>query len=92
MITKKIDKIREHRIEMEIVVDAYGSEERAMGWYYYLEDKLEFPFKAMIDEIFFPLMDRIEAEVSGSSGRSYDVEITVAKSGIDAMCSCPYDE
>ncbi len=46
MITKKIDKIREHRIEMEIVVDAYGSEERAMGWYYYLEDKLEFPFKA----------------------------------------------
>ncbi len=46
MITKKIDKTREHRIDMEIVVDAYGSEERAMGWYYYLEDKLEFPFKA----------------------------------------------
>ena len=46
MITKKVDKTREHRIEMEIVVDAYGSEERAMGWYYYLEDKLEFPFKA----------------------------------------------
>ena len=46
MIKKKIDKTREHRIEMEIVVDAYGTEERAMGWYYYLEDKLEFPFKA----------------------------------------------
>jgi hypothetical protein len=46
MIARKIDKIREHRIEMEIVVDAYGSEERAMGWYYYLEDKIEFPFKA----------------------------------------------
>jgi hypothetical protein len=46
MITRKIDKTREHRIEMEIVVDAYGSEERTMGWYYYLEDKLEFPFKA----------------------------------------------
>jgi hypothetical protein len=46
MMTRKIDKTREHRIEMEIVVDAYGSEERAMGWYYYLEDKLEFPFKA----------------------------------------------
>lgn len=46
MITRNIDKAREHRIEMETVVDAYGSEERAMGWYYYLEDKLEFPFKA----------------------------------------------
>jgi len=31
---------------MEIVVDAYGPEEQAMGWYYYLEDILQFPFKA----------------------------------------------
>ena len=31
---------------MEIVVDAYNEEERALGWYYYLEDKLAFPFKA----------------------------------------------
>jgi|SRR6266568_8897671 len=42
----KVDKIREERIEMEIVVDAYGEEERAMGWYYYLADKLQFSFKA----------------------------------------------
>ena len=38
---------REERIEMEIVVDAYGAEERAMGWYYYLEDTLAFPFSAV---------------------------------------------
>jgi hypothetical protein len=31
---------------MEAVVDAYGPEERAMGWYYYLEDKITFPFTA----------------------------------------------
>jgi Calcium binding len=37
---------REERIENEIVVDAYGPEERAMGWYYYLEDKIHFPFQA----------------------------------------------
>lgn len=43
----KEDKDREDRIIMEIVVDAYSKEERAMGWYYYLEDKLRFPFKAM---------------------------------------------
>jgi hypothetical protein len=38
------DETREKRIEMEIVVDAYTEEERAMRWYYYLEDKLHFPF------------------------------------------------
>jgi hypothetical protein len=38
---------REERIDQEIVVDAYTSEERAMGWYYYLEGKLHFPFTAI---------------------------------------------
>jgi hypothetical protein len=42
----KENKTRERRIEMEIVVDAYNSEERAMGWYYYLGEKLKVPFKA----------------------------------------------
>jgi len=42
----KEDKTIEDRISMEIVVDAYNEEERAMGWYYYLEDKLGFPFEA----------------------------------------------
>jgi len=37
---------REERIDNEIVVDAYGPEERAMGWYYYLADRLCFPFRA----------------------------------------------
>ena len=40
------DDEREERISMEIVVDAYDSEERALGWYYYLEENLHFPFKA----------------------------------------------
>ncbi len=42
----KEDKAREHRITMEAIVDAYGPEEQAMGWYYYLEDKISFPFSA----------------------------------------------
>jgi len=37
---------RENRIAEEIIVDAYGPEEQAMGWYYYLQDKLCFPFLA----------------------------------------------
>lgn len=40
------DNAREERIDMEVVVDAYDEEERAMGWYYYLEDRIDFPFKA----------------------------------------------
>lgn len=31
---------------MEAVVDAYGSSERAMGWYYYLDGKMKVPFAA----------------------------------------------
>jgi hypothetical protein len=40
------DEARGERITMEIVVDAYNEDERAMGWYYYLEGKLEVPFTA----------------------------------------------
>lgn len=40
------EPIREDRIHDEAIVDAYGPEEQAMGWYYYLEGKLTFPFKA----------------------------------------------
>ncbi len=46
MARLKENKARERRIEMEAVVDAYNSEERAMGWYYYLEERLKVPFKA----------------------------------------------
>ena len=42
----KRDEVRENRIEMEIVVDCYNEEERAMGWFGYLQDQLEFPFTA----------------------------------------------
>ena len=34
------DEAREERISMEIIVDAYNREERAMGWYYYLDDAI----------------------------------------------------
>jgi hypothetical protein len=46
MAKPKTDPIREDRIHNEAIVDAYGPEEQAMGWYYYLETKLRFPFHA----------------------------------------------
>ena len=40
------DPVRETRIDEEANVDACGPEEKAMSWYYYLEGKLSFPFRA----------------------------------------------
>ena len=39
------DAIREDRIENEAIVDS-SPEEQAMSWYYYLDDKVRFPFQA----------------------------------------------
>jgi hypothetical protein len=40
------DEEREHRILNEAIVDAHGPEEQAIGWFYYLEDKIQIPFDA----------------------------------------------
>lgn len=42
---------REERIANEAIVDAYGTEEQAMGWYYYLQDRISFPFTAVCDAV-----------------------------------------
>ena len=52
---------------MEIIVDAYGPEEQSMGWYYYLEDKLRFPFTAICvaKRAISPLRVKDEVDVIG---------------------------
>ena len=39
------DPVREERIHNEAIVDA-GPDEQALSWYYYLENKIRFPFQA----------------------------------------------
>lgn len=46
MSSVELDAVREERIKTEIIVDAEDKEDRAMGWYYYLDDNLNFPFNA----------------------------------------------
>ena len=46
MKESKLDQVREERITYQIVVDAYNSEERAIGWHCHLEDNIKFPFRA----------------------------------------------
>jgi hypothetical protein len=47
-MTRQKDEERDHRIHDEIIVDAYGEEEQAMSWYYYMEENLAFPMKAKV--------------------------------------------
>jgi len=53
----KKDPVRENRIHNEAIVDANGPEEQVMGWYYYLDDKIRFPFQArcIVPKIVSPL-------------------------------------
>jgi len=67
MSKERKNESRENRITMEIVVDAYGPEEQAMGWYYYLDDTLNFPFltKCINKRAISPLKVGDEVEVIG---------------------------
>jgi Calcium binding len=63
----KRDAEREERITMEIVVDAYGADERFTGWWCYLEDTLHFPFTAtcIAKRAISPLHVKDKVEVIG---------------------------
>ncbi len=63
----RLNKDREERIAMEIIVDVYGPEEQAMGWYYYLEEMLQLPFTAVcsVKRAISPLHVKDEVEVIG---------------------------
>jgi Calcium binding len=67
MAKRKEDPVREERIQNEVVVDAYGPQEQAMGWYYYLEDKIRFPFQAkcIVAKAVSPLLKGEIVEVQG---------------------------
>ncbi len=66
----KEDPEREERIIMEIVVDAYDEIEKSLGWYYYLEENLQFPFTAacIAKRAISPLQVKDEVEVIRMAG------------------------
>jgi len=67
MAKVKRNKQRERRIQQEIVVDAHNAEEQAMGWYYYLEEQLRFPFRAkcVASRAISPLRKGQEVDIVG---------------------------
>ena len=67
MTQQSEDEEREERISREIIVDSYGPDEQAMGWYYYLDGKMQFPFSArcITQRAISPLEPGEEVEVVG---------------------------
>lgn len=67
VMTGDKDETRDERIRMEVIVDAYTAEEQALGWYYYLEDKVTFPVQAhcIQERTVSPLEDGEEVRVEG---------------------------
>jgi hypothetical protein len=67
MKSLKKEPVREDRIHNEVIVDADGPEERAMGWFYYLENQLRFPFGArcIVAKITSPLSKAETVDVFG---------------------------
>lgn len=72
----RLNAAREHRIRREIVVDAYDETERAMSWYYYLEERLAAQFEA-----------RVRVERSTSPLRVGD-QVNVLGMAPDDVCEC----
>jgi hypothetical protein len=66
MARPRRDSKREARIRNEVIVDTYNPEEQVVGWYYYLEGKLRFPFRAkcVTSNVVSPLRKGEVGEVS----------------------------
>jgi|GEM_PF-196209 len=76
VVRQKLNAERERRIAQEIVVDAHDETERAMGWFGYLEDRLQFPFTArcVTKRVISPL--------------GVDDEVEVISMAPEAECAC----
>ena len=61
-------------------MDAYGPEEQALGWYYYLENKIRFPFRAkcIVAKSVLPLL----------KGEWWKSGRWLQKMLVPAICSC----
>jgi hypothetical protein len=67
MPRRRRDADREHRINEEILVEAYSAQEQALAWHNYLDTHLRFPFLACctVERIISPLHRGDEIKVVG---------------------------
>lgn len=89
------DEEREERIALEAVVDAYGEEERAIGWYYYLAENMDFPFQAKWISRKRPEGRNVEVvDMSPADDCSHDmfVEVRYQEGSVDDIFSARLSE
>ena len=94
MKTPKKDPMWEDRIHNEAIADANGPEEQAMGWYYYLDDKIRFPFQAkcITARAISPLLKGETVEVQGMAPEdacSNDMLVLIPWQGRTMGCHYP---
>lgn len=88
---KEINSEIENRIEMEIIVDAYNESERAMGWYYYLQDNMSVPFKAecilLVSTSPLKLGEIFEViDMANEESCEYDMFVTIKWKNEETLC------
>ncbi len=88
------DKIKEDRIHNEAIVDTYGSEEKAMSWYYYLENRVRFPFQAesVVEKLGSPIKKGETVEVrclEPENACSTDILVLIRWQGRNMAAPCP---
>ena len=79
----------------EIVVDAYGPDERALSWYYHLEYHLRFPFEAtcITRRATSPLKVGESVTITGRAPQDYcDTEIIVLTRWHDRPLGVPLSQ
>ncbi|XCN72308.1 MAG: calcium-binding protein [Candidatus Electrothrix aestuarii] len=89
------DEEREKRIDFDVVVDAYDDVERAMGWFYYLAEQCDFPFKArcIAERSISPLLVDEEVEViSEASAKECERELFVEVQWKDRQMAVPLSQ
>jgi len=78
-------------IMMEIVVDAKDDDDVAMGWFYYMQDELEFPFEAEMesknrrDETTVIQVDVLDLSSSNQNNTSPEVILEVSEKGSERV-------
>lgn len=89
------DEEREERIAFDVVVDANGPDEVAMGWYYYVAENAHYPFKARcIKELQGSPLKKDESVdvIDISSGEDCDNEIRVLVKLMDRTFGVPLSQ
>lgn len=77
----------QNKIDYEIIVDCYDEYEISMGWYYYMEESLKFPFKAMVKlkmahgkmKLTEIIVTGLASDEEGFMGNDFDLEMLAAE-------------